>query len=168
MNLSPRALLRWSHTHEGRRFIRYAAASIITTIVSLLAVSGFYGLRIIPSAVWATLAGNVVGMFPAYQLNRRWTWGRNGRSHVRREILPFMCMSFLGIAFSQLGAWWARSEVHSHHWSHLANTGIVDGANLLCFGVFWVLKLIVFNRIFGVKRLEQMDEHLRVEEETAL
>jgi hypothetical protein len=30
------------------------------------------------------------------------------------------------------------------------------------------LKLIVFNRIFGVKRLEQMDEHLRVEEETAL
>jgi putative flippase GtrA len=168
MFLSPRALLKWSHTHEGRRFIRYAAASIITTIVSLLAVSGFYGLRIIPSAVWATLAGNVVGMFPAYQLNRRWTWGKHGRSHVRREILPFMSMSVLGIAFSQLGAWWARGEVRTHHWSHLANTGIVDGANLLCFGVFWVLKLIVFNRIFGVKRLEQMDEHLRVEEETAL
>jgi putative flippase GtrA len=168
MILSPRALLKWSHTHEGRRFIRYAAASVITTIVSLLAVSAFYGLRIIPSAVWATLAGNVVGMFPAYQLNRRWTWGKRGRSHVRREVLPFMSMSVLGIAFSQLGAWWARSEVRTHHWSHLANTGIVDGANLLCFGVFWVLKLIVFNRIFGVKRLEQMDEHLRVEEETAL
>jgi putative flippase GtrA len=168
MNLSPRALLKWSHTHEGRRFIRYAAASIITTVVSLAAVSGFYGLRIIPSAVWATLAGNVVGMFPAYQLNRRWTWGKQGRSHVRREILPFMSMSVLGIAFSQLGAWWARNEVRSHHWSHLASTGLVDGANLLCFGVFWILKLIVFNRIFGVKRMEEMDEHLRVEEETAL
>src|ERR1700722_3199251 len=119
MFLSPRALLKWSHTHEGRRFIRFAAASIITTIVSLLAVSGFYGLRIIPSAVWATLAGNIVGMFPAYQLNRRWTWGKHGRSHVRREILPFMSMSVLGIAFSQLGAWWARSEVRTHHWSHL-------------------------------------------------
>ncbi|HWD95089.1 MAG TPA: GtrA family protein [Acidimicrobiales bacterium] len=168
MILSPGALLKWSRTHEGRRLIRYATASVITTIVSLAAVSGFYGLRIIPSEIWATLAGNVVGMFPAYQLNRRWTWGRNGRSHWRREILPFLCMSMLGIAFSQIGAWWARNEVRSHHWSHLANTGLVDGANLLCFGVFWVLKLIVFNRIFQVKRLEQMDEHLRVEEETAL
>jgi putative flippase GtrA len=168
MILSPGALLKWSRTHEGRRLVRYATASVITTIVSLAAVSGFYGLRIIPSEIWATLAGNVVGMFPAYQLNRRWTWGRNGRSHWRREILPFLCMSMLGIAFSQIGAWWARNEVRSHHWSHLANTGLVDGANLLCFGVFWVLKLIVFNRIFQVKRLEQMDEHLRVEEETAL
>jgi putative flippase GtrA len=106
-------------------------------------------------------------MVPAYQLNRRWTWGKHGRSHWRREILPFMAMSVLGIAFSQLGAWWARDEVRAHHWSHLANTGLVDGANLFCFGIFWVLKLIVFNRIFQVKRLEQIDEHLRVEEETA-
>lgn len=168
MNFSPRALLTWSRTHDGRRLIRYAAASVITTVVSLAAVSAFYGLRIIPSVTWATLAGNVVGMVPAYQLNRRWTWGKHGRSHWRREILPFMSMSVLGIAFSQLGAWWARDEVRAHHWSHLANTGLVDGANLFCFGIFWVLKLIVFNRIFQVKRLEQIDEHLRVEEETAL
>jgi hypothetical protein len=34
--------------------------------------------------------------------------------------------------------------------------------------VFWVLKLIVFNRIFHVHPLEMMDEHLSVEERTAI
>ena len=32
---------------------------------------------------------------------------------------------------------------------------------------FWVLKLIVFNRIFGVQKMNEIDEHLRVEEGTA-
>ena len=110
MKMTPAELLAWSQTHNGQRLIRYTASSVITTIVSLAAVSGFYGFRIIPDAVWATLAGNVVGMVPAYQLNRRWTWGKRGRSHFRKEIAPFLMMSVLGIAFSQLGAWWARNE----------------------------------------------------------
>jgi uncharacterized membrane protein len=77
-------------------------------------------------------------------------------------------MSILGIAFAQVGAWFAKDEVASHTWSHLANTGLVAGANLICFAVFWVLKLIVFNRIFHVHTLEMMDEHLVVEEKTAI
>ncbi|MGH3732309.1 MAG: GtrA family protein [Acidimicrobiales bacterium] len=167
MKYSPRELLGWSRTCHGKRLVRYTAASLITTIISLSAVSAFYGLRLIPDAIWATLAGNVVGMIPAYQLNRRWTWGKHGRSHVRKEIAPFLMMSALGIGFSQLGAWWAKDETKTHHWSHLTNTALVSGANLVCFGVFWVLKLIVFNRIFQVQPLEEIDEKLRVEERTA-
>jgi putative flippase GtrA len=165
MKYSPRELRAWSHTHNGKRLIRYTAASGITTIVSLCAVSAFYGFRIIPDAVWATLAGNVVGMIPAYQLNRRWTWGKRGRSELRREIAPFLMMSVLGIGFSQLGAWWARNETKSHYWSHLTNTALVSGTNLLCFAVFWVLKLMVFNRIFQVQPMKEIDEKLRFEEE---
>ena len=41
------------------------------------------------------------------------------------------------------------------------------GANLTCFAVFWVLKLIVFNRIFKVEKMAEIDEHLRVEEGSA-
>ncbi len=164
MTLSPHAVLEWSRTHEGKKLIRYTAASAITTAVSLGAVAGFYGLRIISSVILATLAGNFVGMIPAYNLNRRWTWRKSGRSSLRREVAPFFAMSLLGIAFSQLGALYARHEVRAHHWSHLANTGLVAGANLLCFAVFWVLKLVVFNRIFHVDTLEMMDEHLSEEE----
>ena len=88
----------------------------------------------LPGVVWATLAGNLIATLPAYQLNRTWTWGKRGRSHFRREIVPFWTMSFLSIAFSQLGAFWARHEEHAHAWSHLTNTALVGRAQTyLCF-----------------------------------
>jgi hypothetical protein len=54
--------------------------------------------------------------------------------------------------------------VHSHSWSHLADTALVTGTNLLCFAIFFVLKLMVFNRIFHVNKLERLEEHLTLEE----
>jgi putative flippase GtrA len=167
MEFSARSLVAWSHTHQGKKVVRYTLTSGITTVISFSAVAAFYGFRIIPSVIWATLAGNLVGTVPAYNLNRRWTWNKRGRSSLRTEIAPFLAMSAFGIAFSQLGAWWAKHEVAAHHWSHLTNTGLVAGANLVCFGIFWVLKLMVFNRIFHVHRLEAIDEHLTLEERAA-
>ncbi|HWD96743.1 MAG TPA: GtrA family protein [Acidimicrobiales bacterium] len=161
-------LIEWTHTHQGRKMTRYVLGSVVTTAVSFTSIAILYGFRIIPGVVWATLAGNLIATLPAYQLNRTWTWGKRGRSHFRREIVPFWTMSFLSIAFSQLGAFWARSEVHSHAWSHLANTALVTGANLLCFAIFFVLKLMVFNRIFRVNKLALLEEHLRLEETGAI
>jgi putative flippase GtrA len=140
--------------------------SASSTIVSFLALSALYGLNIIPSVIWSTLAGNLIASVPAYQLNRRWTWGKRGKSHLRREIVPFWALTFLGIGVSQLGALWARHEVRTHHWSHIVNTGLVVFANLASFAIFWVLKLIVFNRIFRVDTIEEIDEHLSAEEST--
>jgi putative flippase GtrA len=140
--------------------------SASSTIVSFLALSALYGLNIIPSVIWSTLVGNLIASVPAYQLNRRWTWGKRGKSHLRREIVPFWALTFLGIGVSQLGALWARHEVRAHHWSHLANTGLVVFTNLASFAIFWVLKLIVFNRIFRVDTIEEIDENLSAEEST--
>jgi putative flippase GtrA len=160
--------MAWTHTHQGKKMTRYVLGSVVTTAVSFTSIAILYGFRIIPGVVWATLAGNLIATLPAYQLNRTWTWGKRGRSHFRREIVPFWTMSFLSIAFSQLGAFWARHEVHAHAWSHLANTALVTGANLLCFAIFFVLKLMVFNRIFRVNKLERLEEHLKLEETGAI
>jgi putative flippase GtrA len=165
---SLRSLRAWSKTHEGRKLIRYTLVSGSSTIVSFVALSAFYGLNIIPSVIWSTLAGNLVASIPAYQLNRRWTWGKRGKSQFRREVVPFWLLTFLGIGVSQLGALWARHEVKTHHWSHLFNTGLVVFANLVSFAIFWVLKLMVFNRIFHVDTIEEIDEHLDIEEATGL
>lgn len=142
--------------------------SAVTTGVSFTSIALLYGFRIVPGVMWSTLVGNLIATLPAYHLNRNWTWGKHGRSHFRTEIVPFWSMSFLGIAFSQLGAWWVKHLVHSHHWAHVINTGLVTGVNLVSFGIFWVLKLVVFNRIFHVHPLESIDEHLSAEEREAL
>jgi len=167
MEKSLAGVKEWAKTHEGKKLIRYTLSSGITTMFSFAAIAIFYGFRLIPGVMWSTLAGNVVAVLPSYYLNRAWAWGKTGRSHFRREILPFISMSGLGIAFSQLFAYWAKHEVKSHHWSHLFNTGLVLFANLVSFAIFWVLKIIVFNRIFHVSKLHNIDEHLSDEEARA-
>jgi putative flippase GtrA len=164
VDLSPTGLWRWGHTHQGRTFLRYSATSVITTVISLGAVAGLYGFRVIHGVMWATLVGNLIGMIPAYNLNRRWAWGKRGRSALRTEVAPFFMMSALGIAFSQVGAFWARHEVHAHRWAHSVDTALVAGTNLACFAVFWILKLLVFNRIFHVHELAEFDRALTDEE----
>jgi putative flippase GtrA len=161
-------LWAWAHTHQGRKIIRFTSVSVISTIVSNAVLIVVYGLRWIPNEVAATVFGNLVATVPSYQLNRTWTWGKRGRSHFRREIVPFWTMSLAGIAFSTLGASYARHVIHTHAWAHLLDTAIVAGANLLSFVVFWFLKLWIFNRIFKVDELAEVDEKLTEDERSGL
>jgi putative flippase GtrA len=159
-----KGLWAWAHTHQGRKLIRFTSVSVISTIVSNAVLIVFYGFRWIPNEVYATVFGNLVATFPSYQLNRTWTWGKRGRSHWRNEIAPFWSLSLFGIAFSTILASVARHVIHQHDWSHPLNTGIVVAANILSFVIFWFLKLWIFNRIFHVDEMAEVDEHLTKEE----
>jgi putative flippase GtrA len=159
-----REFVAWSKTHQGKKLIRYTLTSVITTGVSLVAILVTYGFHIIPGVFGATLFGNVLAIFPSYYLNRVWAWGKRGKSHFRNEVVPYWSMAFLGIAFSLLGALWVKHLVHTHQWSHLVDTGLVAGVNLLCFAIFWVLKMLVFNKIFHTDKLRDIEVHLEHEE----
>lgn len=160
-------VLAWARTHEGKKIIRFTSVSVVSTAVSFTSISLFYGLHIITGILLATIAGNLVATLPSYYLNRSWTWGKRGRSHFRTEIVPFWSMSFLGIGVSMLGALWVKYEVHTHHWGHLTDTALVSTTNLVSFGLFWVLKMMVFNRIFHDHTLDEMDAHLSAEERSS-
>ena len=158
------ALIAWSKTHEGKKLIRFTSVSAISTVVSFSTISIVYGTKLVHGEITSTVIGNMVATIPSYYLNRTWTWGKKGRSHFRSEIVPFWSMAFLGTIFSILGATFAKHIVETHQWHHLINTGVVAFANLMSFGVFWILKLKVFNRIFHVDDLAEIDEHLITEE----
>ena len=160
-------LRTWSQSHQGKKLIRFALSSVITTGVSLVTILIVYGFHIISGIIGATLFGNVVAIIPSYYLNRAWAWGKRGKSHFRNEVIPYWSMSFLGIAFSLLGATWVKHLVHTHHWDHLYNTGLVAGVNLLSFAIFWVLKILLFNRIFHTDKLHDIEEHLIAEEHSS-
>jgi putative flippase GtrA len=158
-----RAFYDWLHTHEGRKLFRYTMVSVISTAVSLIVIGLVYGVFKVWTEVPSTIFGNAVATFPSYWLNRKWAWGKHGRSHFWKEVAPFWFMSALGIAFSVIGASLARHYGHTLKLGHLEQTALVLGANVLSFAVFWVVKLLIFNRLFKVE-LEEFDEHLTAEE----
>jgi putative flippase GtrA len=152
----------WLHTKEGVKVFRYSMVSVISTVVSFTVLFLVYGVGRLWTEVPSTVFANAVATFPSYWLNRNWAWGKTGRSHLVREVLPFWAMSALGIAFSIVGASVAR-DLGEHH-GHLERTALVLIANLVSFAIFWLLKLAVFNRLFHVPSLlTEMDEHLDLE-----
>jgi putative flippase GtrA len=158
------ALYDWLHTHEGRKIFRYTMVSVISTAVSLFVIAIVYGVLHLWGEVESTIFGNFVAAFPSYWLNRKWAWGKHGRSHFMKEVVPFWVMAALGIAFSIVGAALARHIAIKYNLDHFETTVLVLVANVVSFAIFWVAKMLVFNRLFRTE-LDEFDEHLTHEEQ---
>jgi hypothetical protein len=62
-------------------------------------------------------------------LNRSRAWGRHGRCHLWREVVPFQAIAFLGLAFStwaaDFGITMASRAAASHGGDHGHRDGLV-------------------------------------------
>lgn len=142
-------LWRFSRTPEGLKLVRYTLVSLISALTSLVVLTIVFGVLRLWSPVVSTLFANLTAGIPSYILNRRWVWGKSGRSHIWREILPFWVMSITGVGFALYTASLAHNFASTHHLHHLAQTVLVVGANIAAFGVLWLLKFIILNRLFA-------------------
>jgi putative flippase GtrA len=142
---------RLRRTPEGKTMFRYTMVSVISTGVFVVTLGLVYGVFRVWTEVPSTLFANAVATVPSYYLNRRWAWGKSGRSHVRREVLPFWALSIAGMLLSIVTSSEARrfGIAHFDH-DHLARTVLVEGANLVAFACLWVIKFMVFKRLFRV------------------
>ncbi len=141
------------------KLIKYAGVSLISTIVSQVTLLLTFGVFQLMSEVPANLLANAVATVPAYNLNRRWVWGKGGKSHLWREVVPFWVLSFLGLAVSSLAVWAAGQFARDHHLSHGATTILVNVANLLSFALLWVVKFVIYNKLFHVQPIEFEEHH---------
>jgi len=137
-----------AHTPRWKKILRYFASSVLTTGVSFVVLTLLFGVFRVWSEVPSTLAANLTATVPSYFLNRNWAWGKSGPSHVWREMVPFWITAVVGIALSAGSAQLARNVTDDHHLHHLLATVTVDGANVATFVVLWVVKLLIFNRLF--------------------
>jgi putative flippase GtrA len=140
------------------KLIKYAGVSVISTIVSQVVLLILFGKLRVP-AVAANVVANVVATVPSYVLNRRWVWGKGGKSHLWREVVPFWVLSFIGLAFSSLAVWLASEFAHHHHLTHATTTLLVNGANLLSFAILWIVKFIIYNKLFHIDPVEYEEHH---------
>ena len=161
-------VLTWTRSHQGRKLIRFTSVSLVATATSQLGILILYGVFHLWGVVASTLVANLIATIPSYNLNRKWTWGKHGRSHIRQEILPFWTISVLGITFSFFMSFGAKYLVNHNEWPHALDTLIVMLVNFLAFAIFWLLKLKLFNRIFHVpSELDEVEEILEHDEELA-
>lgn len=144
VDLSPRALLERSRTPEGRKMVRYSMVSVISVVVSQVVL-------FVAQSFWSARTSNIVAVcvsaVPSYYLNRVWAWGKTGRSHVMKEIVPFWSLALLGLVFSTWAADFAETQAHHLTTSDLGVKLVVNFAALAAFGVLWIGKFIIFNRV---------------------
>jgi putative flippase GtrA len=158
--LTKRVVHLWEKrdTPEALHLFKYTMVSVVSTIVSFGVLALVFGVLKLWGPIGSTVFANAAATIPSYYLNRKWVWGKGGRSHLTKEIIPFWSLSAVGIFVSIFGAAAARHLSKVHHLSHLDQTILVLLANLMSFGIFWVLKFLIFNRIFHVHPLEELDE----------
>ncbi len=142
--LSPRNLLERARTPGGRKLVRYSLVSVVSVIVAQI-------ILFLAQFAWSARTSNIVAVclsaVPSYQLNRKWAWGKSGRSHLMKEIVPFWGMAFLGLILSTWSVDWAESHAASITSSTLGQKLVVNAAALAAFGVLWVAKFVILNRV---------------------
>src|SRR5690606_5137637 len=123
-----------SRTESGRRMIRYAATSgiciVLTQICIVIFLRGFGW-----DAPVANLASTMLISIPAFALNKYWVWGKSGRAHLRREVIPFWVFTVSGWGLSTAAVWMVDRNVGEPE--SLLHTVAVLAANIAGFGVLW-------------------------------
>jgi putative flippase GtrA len=143
----------------GRKLFRYSMASIVAVVVSvvcLVILNGVLGM----SAWLASTLSTAIAAVPNYEMNRKWAWGKTGRSHLWKEVVPFWALAFLGWAVSTISVHLMEGYAKDHHFSHFMSTASVTIVYVAAFGILWVAKFIIFNKLLFVHRLDDLPPEL--------
>jgi putative flippase GtrA len=128
----------------GRRMLRYSLVSLVSIAVSQAVLMAAFG-RLHWTARLSNVVACAVATVPSYYLNRCWAWGRRGRSHLWKEVVPFWVLAFLGLAFSTWAADLGSTLARQAAASHAATTAVVAASpkrslaastgSAICFGL---------------------------------
>jgi len=125
---------------------RFTFVSVISTVLTLAMLFVFFRVLKIGSAADSNLLATSIATAPAYYLNRTWTWGKTGKSHLMKEVVPFWTIAIIGVLLSTLAVHVAAVEAHHITTSKMGVTALVEFANFFTYGVLWVGKFTIFNR----------------------
>ena len=141
----------------GQKLVRYSVASIVAVVVSEICLVMFNGVIGISAWVSSSLA-TAIAAVPNYYMNRRWAWGKHGRSHLLKEVAPFWGLAVLGWTLSTYSVYLMERYAKHHHFAHIWTTASVAVVYIGAFGVLWIAKFIIFNKLMFVHPRHQQDD----------
>jgi len=171
VNLTPAALVAHAKSDAGRRAIRYSATSLICVVITQVLL--FLFLTVVHlKPIEANFLAVSLTTIPAFILNKRWVWGKRGKAHMRREVIPFSIFTLAGWILSTVSVAvidvMTRTEVAASPGTYHHNKLAVAIANIAGFGVLWVLKYLFLDKVmFGEHHHTPYDEDIELEEAAA-
>lgn len=146
---------RLGHHPAIVKLVKYSAASVAGVITSVVALN-FCLLVLDLDAVTSNIISVTLGSIPNYLINRAWTFNKRDSHSFTREILPFWLMAFLGLVISTFAVAWADDRFDG-------NALALNAANLGSFGLLWVAKFFVLERVLFkplVQAVEELEEKI--------
>jgi putative flippase GtrA len=141
--------------------LKYSAVSAINVAIGqgLLIVLGIF----LHNAWVANILAVSISAVPAYYLTRAWVWGKSGKSHLYKEVLPFWGFALAGLVLSTVSValatkWLGISGVPRSELTTIEKL-VPNIANMAAFGVLWVVKFFVLDAyMFGKHHHSALEE----------
>ena len=128
------------------KFAKFAAVSGVAIVVSLITFSVCFN-TFKWSAVVSQTTAVIVTTPISFYLNRAWVWGKDGKSDLRKEVIPFWVTSALGFVFA-LGAAWLGERVAKHYFDRRsAQSVVIILFSMGSYGLGWVAKFAYFEKV---------------------
>jgi putative flippase GtrA len=152
---------------EKRKFIKYSMVSVVSVVVTEVVL--FICYRFLhQSGGWSGFEASVIAAVPSYYLNRSWVWKKGGRSHFLKEVVPFWVMAFIGIGFSAWVSDLAEVFARDITGNRSIQGIILQIVNVAAFGVLWIVKYIIFNKILFAHKPQELEDEPALDGRTGL
>ena len=145
-------------TPEAKQLFRDSMGSVVSTAVSFGVLALVFGVLHLAGAIVSTVIANVVAVVPVVLPQSQVGVGKGRPIPPDEGDRALLAMSAIGIVVSIGGVAVARHIGEAHHLGHSEQTVLVLVANVFSFALFRFLKFMVFNRLFRVHPLEELDE----------
>jgi len=123
--------------------LRYCMVAVVNVIIG-------QGLLFSLQHWWQPNVANVIAVatssVPAYYMNRYWVWGKSGKSHLRKEVIPFWGFTLAGLIVSTIAITFVQD--------HTDTKVFILFTQLFVFGVLWVARFFVLDKLFHVEIYE--------------
>ncbi len=157
-------IIQYLKSKQGATLMKYAASSVITTVLTWVIIIITFDIMKILSAGASSFVASACMIPPSYYLNRKWAWGKSGKSHLWKEIVPFWVIALTGLALATVSGEYAAVLAHHITKSRNVATLFVGAANFMSYGILWSIRFVILNKLLFSTHHHNHGNHELVEE----
>ena len=149
MKFSPSAAVAHAKSDEGRKQLRYAAVSVVFVPLGQVLIQVLGATVFNRDYTKASIASALILILPNFFANKYVVWKETTKDNLRTQIIAFWVFGIIAISFATFLTWLVEQPFHHH--GDKGQRGLLEalavfGAQIVGFGVIWVVRYFVLDR----------------------